>query len=390
MMAGGLLNSMSKTRKRTKKKKPATSRKRSAKQPEPRLKLNLALQGGGAHGAFTWGVLDRLLEEDDIFIEAVSGTSAGAMNGAVMLDGFAEGGRDRAKEQLAEFWKEVSELGAIFNPAPAQPFRGYMPTGIGMDWLTGFNPLDMLSRTFSPYELNPLNINPLRAVLERVLNLEVMHQSPIKLFAAATNVETGQARIFRGEEITIDVLLASACIPFMFQAVEIDGVAYWDGGYMGNPAIWPLIYKTGCSDMLLVQINPMMRAGTPKTAIDIINRLNEITFNSSLIAEMRAINFVQKLIHSGKLTEEEYHDVHMHIVSPPDDVHEMNASTKMTADWHFFQELCQIGRAQMDAWLRKHKSALGKRSTLDIEHHFLVKPDRANRLAHGTLSNKTA
>lgn len=358
----------------------------SAPSKKAPLKVNLALQGGGAHGAFTWGVLDRLLEEEDIEIDGISGTSAGAMNGAVLIDGYVEGGRQRAKDQLAEFWLEVSQLGAIFNPAPSTPFQGYMPTGIGLDWLVGFNPVDMLSRTFSPYELNPLNINPLRVVLERVLHIKNLHE-PSKLFVAATNVETGQPRIFKCNEITIDVLLASACIPFVFQAVEIDGVPYWDGGYMGNPAIWPLIYNTSCTDMLLVQINPLMRAGTPRSAIDIINRLNEISFNSSLIAEMRAINFVKKLIHTGKLSSTEYHDVHMHMVSPPDHVHEMNASTKMNADWHFIQMLRDVGRQQMEDWLRAHKSSLGKRSTLDIEKHFLVKPHR--KAAHTSSTLKT-
>lgn len=337
-----------------------------------KLQLNLALQGGGAHGAFTWGVLDRLLEEEDIDIAAMSGTSAGAMNAAVLLDGYAEGGRARAKAQLAEFWQEVSRLGAIFNPAPSTPLQGYMPSGFGMDWLAGFNPLDMLTRTFSPYELNPLNINPLREVLDNVLEVKNLHGG-IKLFVAATNVETGQPRIFTDGDISIDVLLASACLPFVFQAVEIDGVPYWDGGYMGNPAIWPLIYKSKCDDVLLVQLNPIVRPGTPKHAVDIINRLNEISFNSSLIAEMRAINFVKKLIHEGRLDRHDYHDMRMHLVAPPEALHDMNASTKMNTDWHFFQMLQQSGRDAMEQWLKKHKKDLGKRCTIDIEEHFLVR-----------------
>lgn len=350
---------------------PRAKTKAKAKKPANRG-INLALQGGGAHGAFTWGVLDRLLEEEDIDIIAMSGTSAGAMNAAVLLDGFVEGGRDRAKAQLAEFWQQVSQLGAGFNAAPAASMQGYMPTGWGMDWLAGFNPLDMLSRTFSPYDLNPLNLNPLRDVLNSVLEVKNLNNA-IKLFVSATNVETGQPRIFKGDEISIDVLMASACLPHVFQAVEIDGVPYWDGGYMGNPAIWPLIYKSDCDDVLLVQLNPIVRPGTPKHAIDIINRLNEISFNSSLIAEMRAIHFVQKLIHEGKLDEHEYHDMHIHMVTPPDSLHDMNASTKMNTDWYFFQELRDAGREQMQAWLKKHKKDLGQRSTIDIEEHFLVK-----------------
>jgi len=361
-----------------------------AKAKTAKKAINLALQGGGAHGAFTWGVLDRLLEEEDIEIHGISGTSAGAMNAALLMDGYMEGGAAKAKQQLADFWFEVSQLGALFNQMPMQHLRGMLPSGFGMDWLTGFNPIDMLSRTFSPYELNPFNINPLRTILERVLKIENLHGCNMRLFVAATNVETGQPRIFKGEEITVDVLLASACIPFVFQAVEIEGAPYWDGGYAGNPAIWPLIYKTDCTDVLLVQINPLMRKGTPKSAIDIINRLNEISFNSSLIAEMRAVNFVKKLIHEGTLDHHHYHDVHMHMVSPPDHVHDMNASTKMDADWGFFQMLHEIGREQMDQWLRKHKSALGLRSTLDIEKNFLVKPKSKITHTSATLTEKAS
>lgn len=351
----------------------------------PKHAINLALQGGGAHGAFTWGVLDRLLEEEDIEIAAISGTSAGAMNGAVLIDGHAKGGRALAKQQLAEFWREISQLGSIFNPAPVQPFKGYMPTGFGLDWLAGFNPVDMLTRTFSPYELNPLNINPLRVVLERVLG-KLDLKNDIKLFVAATNVETGQSRVFPREEVTIDVLLASACLPFVFQAVEIDGVPYWDGGYMGNPSIWPLIYQSPVDDVLLVQINPIVRPGVPKHAIDIINRLNEITFNSSLIAEMRAINFVTKLIETGRLDRHDYHDMRMHLVSPPEGLHDMNASTKSNTDWSFFEALHAAGRIQMESWLKKNKSALGVRATINIEEHFLVKHAKCHSLhAQSTL-----
>lgn len=350
--------------------------------------INLALQGGGAHGAFTWGVLDRLLEEEDVEIHGLSGTSAGAMNAAILVDGYVEGGRQHAKDQLADFWFEISQLGAVFSPSGLQNLHNMLPSGLGWDWLTAFNPVDMLSRTFSPYELNPLNFNPLRNVLERVLKVENLQGCHMRLFVAATNVETGQPRIFKEDEITIDVLMASACLPFVFQAVEIESVPYWDGGYAGNPAIWPLIYKTDCTDVLLVQINPLMRAGTPKTALDIINRLNEISFNASLIAEMRAINFVKRLIHTGKLDDKEYHDVHMHMVAPPDDVHDMNANTKMNADWNFFQMLHGIGRTQMDDWLRERKTALGKRSTLDIEKHFLVKPKRKITHSAGTLKSE--
>jgi NTE family protein len=340
----------------------------AARKKKP-LELDLALQGGGAHGAFTWGVLERLLEEEDIEIKGISGTSAGAMNAAVLVDGYNEGGRDRAKKQLEQFWREISEIAASFAPFGQLPATDGVK---GMEWLSAFNPMDMMSRVFSPYDYNPMNYNPMRAVLENVLEPKHLHNG-IKLYVAATNVETGEARIFEGNEITIDVLLASACLPFVYQAVEIDGVPYWDGGYMGNPAIWPLIYGTKCHDVLLVQINPLKRVGTPKTAIDIINRVNEISFNSSLIAEMRAINFVRKLIKQGKLDSDNYAEMRMHRVMPPADLHEMSAASKMNANWDFFQLLRGIGRQQMEAWLKINKKYIGKESSLDIEEQFLAK-----------------
>jgi NTE family protein len=351
-------------------KKRVPPKTESAKQRP--LEINLALQGGGAHGAFTWGVLDRLLEEEDITIKAISGTSAGAMNAAVLIDGYNQGGRAQAKAQLREFWHEISVVAGSLSPLGQQAPSEAISHIPGMDWIAALNPFDMITRVFSPYEYNPMNYNPLRNVLERILDVDKLHDG-IDLFVTATNVETGEAWVFRDGEITIDVLLASACLPFVYQAIEIDGVPYWDGGYMGNPAIWPLIYKSGCTDVMLVQINPIKRAGTPKHALDIINRVNEISFNSSLIAEMRAIHFVQKLIDSGQLSDKQYANMRMHRVLPPPDLHEMNASSKMNANWDFFVLLHSVGRQQMNEWLKQNKHYLGKKSTLDIKEDFLAK-----------------
>lgn len=356
----------------------AKAPKKTASKKAAPLSLNLALQGGGAHGAFTWGILDRLLEEEDIEIKGISGTSAGAMNAAMLIDGYNEGGRALAKQHLYDFWFAVSQVAAPFA-AYGQVDTDFLTSIPGFDWLKALNPFDMMSRIFSPYETNPINYNPLRGVLENLLSCEHLHNG-IKLFVTATNVETGEARIFKGDEISIDVLLASACLPLVSQAVEIDGVPYWDGGYMGNPAMWPLIYHTDCHDVLLVQINPLKRNGTPKNAIDIINRVNEISFNSSLIAEMRAINFVRKLIKTGKLDEREYADMRMHRVLPPTDLQEMNAGSKMKANWEFFQLLHSVGREQMESWLQHNKKYIGKESSLDIEEHFLKKKAAANAL----------
>lgn len=362
---------MPRAKKHTQKKALATHAKCRTK--SGKLRLNLALQGGGAHGAFTWGVLDRLLEEEDIEINAISGTSAGAMNAAVLIDGYNEGGRQKAREQLREFWFEISKVAGAF--APNQNIANEIASFPGFEWTAAFNPFDVMTRVLSPYEFNPMNFNPLRTVLERVLDVKKLHDG-IDLFVTATNVETGEARIFRDGEISIDVLLASACLPFLYQAIEIDGVPYWDGGYMGNPSIWPLIYKSECSDVLLVQINPIKRAGTPKHALDIINRVNEISFNSSLIAEMRAINFVRKLIDSGKLDSHDYANMHIHRVMPPSDMREMNASSKMNANWEFFELLHHVGRQQMNDWLMHNKRFIGQQSSLDIAEHFLSKPSK--------------
>ena len=352
-------------------KRAASAGDKRKKASEP-LRLNLALQGGGAHGAFTWGVLDRLLEEEDVEINAISGTSAGAMNAAVLVDGYREGGRAGARKQLGEFWLKISEEAHKLAPFGEFHAPDYLTKLPGLEWLSALNPADMLTRVFSPYELNPLNLNPLRSVLEGLLQTCNL-QNGIPLFVTATNVETGEPYVFREHEISIDVLMASACLPFVYQAVEIGGTPYWDGGYMGNPSIWPLVYETDCADVLLVQINPLQRQGTPKTALDIINRVNEISFNSSLLAEMRAIDFVRKLIEEGKLSAKEYTDVRMHRVIPPASLHEMNAASKMNASWEFFQFLCTVGRGQMDEWLKANKSAIGKQGTLNIKKHFLKK-----------------
>ena len=336
-------------------------------------RINLALQGGGAHGAFTWGALDRLLLEEDVEIVGISGTSAGAMNAAVLVDGHFEGGRERARAQLREFWQGIAGASVnLLSLCPQAP-NELLERIPGLDWLAALNPADMLSRMFSPYELNPLNLNPLKDVLKRLVKAKHM-QNSIQLFVTATNVETGEPRVFTGSEVTIDVLMASACLPFMYQAVEIGGVPYWDGGYVGNPSIWPLIYETDCADVMLVQINPLKREGTPKTAIDIINRANEISFNSSLIAELRAIHFVQKLIRSGKLEDKHYTDIRMHHLLPPEDTKLMSADSKTDTHWEYFEQLHALGYAQMEAWLKKHKDAIGETETLDIEKRFLASP----------------
>jgi NTE family protein len=334
-------------------------------------KINLALQGGGAHGAYTWGILDRILEEEDLEINAISGTSAGAMNAAVLASGYRNGGRTAAKAKLREFWQQVSFTGAWINPIHGNPMQEYQKHW-NLDNEPSYQFFDLMTRTMSPYQFNPFNLNPLKNVLENVLDLKTLNQGGIvPIFVTATNVHTGQPRVFKCEEMSVDALLASACIPFYFQSVVIDDVPYWDGGYVGNPSIWPLVYNTDVQDVLLIQINPIYRNTTPKSAQEIINRLNEISFNDGLIDEMRAINFIKKLIKEGKLTGSEYTNIHMHMIPAPDVAYGLDASSKMNTDWAFFEFLHNIGRMAGDEWIAKHKQSVGVESSIDIEVEFL-------------------
>lgn len=320
-------------------------------------RVNLALQGGGAHGAYTWGVLDRLLEDDRIDIEGISGTSAGAMNGAVLVDGYMRDGKHGARAALESFWREISHH--------ANPLQTWV---FGLSWNLDDSPLytayDVMSRVLSPYQTNPLGYNPLRSILEDVLDIERVNScSVIRLFVSATRVRDGKPRIFRCDEISIDALLASACLPLMFPAVEIDGEEYWDGGFVGNPSIWPLIYYCQSEDVFLVQINPVERGEFPRRASEIINRMNEITFNASLVAEMRAIRFVTHLIDSGHLDENHYKKMRIHLVERPSQMLELNASSKLNADWDFFVHLKALGRQAMGEWLDCNFEMIGEASS---------------------------
>ena len=349
------------------------------KTPRAKRIINLALQGGGAHGAFSWGVLDRLLEEENLIIEGISGTSAGAMNAAMLVSGYMQNGRDGAKASLEQFWRRISEA-AAFSPLHKHPLERIL-TGWNMDFSPAYHWFDMISRIFSPYETNPLNLNPMHQIIDDLLQPEMVRAcSIIKLFITATHVKSGQARVFNCHEITTDVLLASACIPFMFQAVEIEGEHYWDGGYMGNPAIWPLIYHCNSEDVVLVQINPIHSATLPRTAGEIINRLDEISFNSSLIAEMRAINFVSKLLRQDAINPERYKDMKMHLIYSQDEMRHLNASSKMNADWDFFQHLKTIGRETAEQWIQKHWDDIGVKSSINIHEKFLCGPGASHDL----------
>jgi NTE family protein len=335
--------------------------------------INLALQGGGSHGAFTWGVLDRLLEEERLVIEGISGSSAGALNGAALLQGYCEGGAKGARLSLDSFWHGIGGLGAF-----EMPQRTFLDQMLG-NWNIDSSPASMMAdafqRMFSPYQTNPFNFNPLREFLQKLLNIDAIRAcNAIKLFICATNVETGHARVFKREELTIDALMASACLPFTFQAVEIDNVPYWDGGYVGNPVLYPLIYNCQSPDIAIVQINPLKRAGTPSTPTEIINRLNEISFNASLIGEIRAIAFVQRLIDQDHLKNEEaakLKRMNLHVVGAEDEMRKLGAASKFNAGIDFLEHLKGIGRTAADQWLKQNWDAIGERSSIDIQGVFL-------------------
>ncbi|MEM8688360.1 MAG: patatin-like phospholipase family protein [Pseudomonadota bacterium] len=331
--------------------------------------LNLALQGGGAHGAFTWGVLDRLLEDGRIHVEAVSGTSAGAVNAVVLVDGFMRAGHDGAREALHDFWQEIAKIGA-FSPIQRSPLDIWQGN-YSLDHNPAYLYFDMLTRMASPYDLNPANINPMRDLLESRIDFEkVRCCQDIKVFISATNVHTGRVKVFTGDDISTDAVLASSCLPLLFQAVEIDGIPYWDGGFMGNPVLFPFFYHCESDDIMLVQINPMERAETPQTSREILNRINEITFNASLNKEMRAIEFVSRLIETENLDVERYKRVRMHLVEADDELSKLSASSKLNAEWAFLVHLRDIGRNTASEWLDQNFGALGKHGTFDLTEHF--------------------
>jgi len=334
-------------------------------------KLNLALQGGGAHGAFAWGVLDRLLEDERVEIEGISATSAGAMNATVLTYGYATGGRQGARKALDGFWRRVAHIAAL-SPFQATWLDRLMGNK-SLENSPAFLWLEMMTRLVSPYQLNPANYNPLRDALEGSVDFDAMHTEPlpIKLYISATNVRSGKVKIFCGNDVTADAVMASGCLPFLFQAVEIDGEHYWDGGYMGNPAIYPLIYNCGSRDVLVVHINPLQRDQVPMTAGEIMNRVNEISFNSSLMREMRAISFVTSLIDDGKVQPNGMKRMLIHALSAEDVMGKLGVMSKLNADWEFLAELKDIGRGHAEAWLERNYEDLGRRSTVDIAKTYL-------------------
>ncbi len=337
----------------------------------PVKRVNLALQGGGSHGAFTWGALDAILADARLEIVGVSGASAGAMNAVVMASGLIDGGRAGAREKLERFWRAVAQSAA---PAPSNPFVDFW---LSM-WKTALTPAAALyaaTDAASPYEFNPFDINPLRDTLNQLVDFEALRQSEgPKLFIAATNVRTGKGAVFHRHVLTAEHIVASATLPHLFQAAVIKGAAYWDGGYSGNPPLWPLFYGTDCQDTIVVQINPIERAEIPTTPAAINDRIDEITFNASLLAEVRAAHFVARLVESGVLKDPRYRVQRLHRIGGDGPLASFSADTKFDASWSFLQELRDLGRDSAKAWLAADFDALGVRSTLDAPT-ILAAPD---------------
>jgi NTE family protein len=336
-------------------------------------RIDLALQGGGAHGAFTWGVLDRLLEDERIEVDAVSGTSAGAMNAVVLADGLMAGGRKQARERLRSFWTRVSRTAAASSAFNAM-FGDWAVEGSPLAWY-----VDWITRVLSPYQFNPLDINPLRDILADEVDFErVRACATPRLFVSATNVRTGQLREFRTHELTADAVMASACLPTLFRAVEIDGEAYWDGGYVGNPSLLPLIAESPAHDLVLVQINPSCRDEVPTTAQRILDRLNEITFNASLVKELRAIALLKRLLQAEGLPPTSGRDslfaqidaLRLHRIDAGDELAKLSAASKLDAGWAFVSRLHRIGRDAADGWLADNFTHVGRRSTVRLQTYL--------------------
>ena len=327
-------------------------------------KISLGLQGGGAHGAFTWGVLDRLLEEERLDIEAVSGASAGAVNAVALAHGYATGGREGAKEALDKLWHRVGGFGEF------SPFRRSWLDVARQSWGMELSPTflfyDVLSRMASPYDLNPFNFGVLEHVLD-FIDWEAVRRSPeFKVFVAATNVRSGKVKVFEQRELSLKAVLASTCLPQVFQAVEIDGEAYWDGGFLGNPPLFPLFYVTSSCDILVIEINTLYRADVPRTAHEINERLNEINFNSALLAELRAIEFVGRLVDRGAVDTSRYRKMLVHMIDGGCDLAELGSASKLNAEMEFLQHLKAIGRRRADEWVRANFEKLGVESSVDL------------------------
>jgi NTE family protein len=337
-----------------------------------RKSINLALQGGGAHGAFTWGVLDHLLEDGRLSIDGISGTSAGAVNAVMLADGLAASGADEARKRLADFWRAASLGGDLpgVQRAVADRLFSMLPAPGEQNWFSAW------SGFFSPYDLNPLNINPLKDLIERFVDFERLRQGERELFVAATNVQTGQLHVFTRKALSAEAVMASACLPAIFRAVEIDGVPYWDGGYRGNPVIFPFFRSTQTEDVLIVQINPLLRKKVPTSNREIISRVQEISFNSSLLVELRAIEFVNRMIEEGRLPHGTapgtYRKIKVHRIVLEGLGDRMSSSSKLRNDYKSFELLRKLGQRAARRFLDAHYAQIGEQSSVEVKSEIFA------------------
>ncbi len=332
--------------------------------------INLALQGGGAHGAFTWGVLDRLLADKRIFIEGISGTSAGAMNGALLAFGMMHAGREGARKILREFWERTSEASRYspFQPSIFDKWAGSQ----NLDYSPAYQAFDFITRLLSPYQLNPTGYHPVRDLLDELIDFEALRKvKHVRLFISTTNVRSGKIRVFPIQEITAEVLLASACLPHLFQAVEIEGEHYWDGGYMGNPAMFPLLYQCKANDIMLVEINPIRIDEVPQTARGIVDRMNSISFNATMMREMRTIAFVTQMLEQHRLTGRSHlRRIYFHMMQAEKEMSAYGASSKFNCHRDFIEILFQLGSRTAEEWLEQNYDRLGNESSIDLQKLF--------------------
>jgi NTE family protein len=340
-----------------------------SEQPKGRKRINLALQGGGAHGAFTWGVLDHLLEDGRLAVEGISGTSAGAVNAVMLADGLRRGGAQEARKRLADFWRAASLGGDL--PTVQRAVVSRLFSLLPVEGSPTFDWLHAWSRYLSPYDVNPLNINPLKELIERFVDFEGLRADPRQIFIAATNVQTGRLHIFPHDEISAEAVMASACLPAVFQAVEINGVHFWDGGYLGNPVLYPFFRSTDTEDVLIVQINPLVRKKIPTSTREIMSRVNEITFNAPLMAELRAIEFVNRLIDMGRVPRgkgpNEYRRINVHRIVLEGLGERFASATKLRNDFESFQLLRKLGQRAARRFLDAHHGSIGVKSSIDLK-----------------------
>lgn len=349
---------------------PRNNHHRNPLRGKQQKSINLAIQGGGSHAAFAWGVIDRLLEDGRLHIEGISGTSAGSMSAAVLAYGLLMGGHEGAREKLHNFWWDISQSGALYNPVRQMPWERFWYGERNMDQSLTYRWFELMVRWYSPYQLNPFDFNPLKDVLLKNVDFAELQKCQVtKLFLSATNVRTGQVRVFRTDEITSDTVLASACLPYIFKAVEIDGEYYWDGGYTGNPSLFPFFYHVESQDIIIIHNNPIERPSPPTLPAEIFDRINEISFNTGLLKEFRAIAFVHKLLDENWIKDEFKHKlkyIFLHSVSADTALNDLSAANKLSSDWDFLLMLRNRGRAKAGEWLARNFDKIGVQSSVDL------------------------